>query len=147
MTQQYRCEVSRRDGCDATGEDAAICNAPGDYCPRCELVICPACHAELGASHDLPSDPIRMQFRASELLPYGLAIGILGYQDRPTNSRQWPSQILVEVRDDEVRVHIWNGSEKPAATVSLRPIASTTIQSLDAASNNSHEPRTSPLSN
>ncbi len=38
------CEVSRSTGSDPTGEWAVECGAEGEYCPTCEIVVCPYCH-------------------------------------------------------------------------------------------------------
>ncbi len=40
---ENRCECYRTMG-DPTGENAVLCNAPGEYCPGCEKIVCAACH-------------------------------------------------------------------------------------------------------
>ena len=39
-----QCEVTRSAGYDPTVEWAVECGADGEYCPVCEMVVCPYCH-------------------------------------------------------------------------------------------------------
>ena len=125
MSKELRCEFSQGRPSDITGEGATPCNEPGKYCPACDMVICSECHRELapsgGHSRGKQSNPMRMQFRDSDLIPHGLEIGILGYKDNPANHPQWPSQIYIEFHEGHIRVHVWNGTEDPAATVCIKP--------------------------
>ena len=47
-----RCQVTKSEGYDPTGQNAVECNAPAEYCPVCEMDVCSACHAEMGVSHE-----------------------------------------------------------------------------------------------
>jgi len=47
MIMQTRCQVSKVDSHDATGEHALECNAPAEYCPVCDMNLCPECHLEI----------------------------------------------------------------------------------------------------
>lgn len=47
---QLRCELSKADSNDPTGEHAVECNAPADYCPVCDMSVCPECHLEITGS-------------------------------------------------------------------------------------------------
>ncbi len=48
---QTRCQVSKADSHDPTGEHAMECNAPAEYCPVCDMSVCPECHMEITSSH------------------------------------------------------------------------------------------------
>ena len=45
-----QCEISRSAGYDPTGEWAVECGAEGEYCPICEIVVCPHCHKAIADS-------------------------------------------------------------------------------------------------
>lgn len=47
---QTRCEISKVDSHDPTGEHAIECNAPAEYCPACDMNLCPECHLEITGS-------------------------------------------------------------------------------------------------
>ncbi|HLJ85894.1 MAG TPA: hypothetical protein VKZ53_03675 [Candidatus Angelobacter sp.] len=42
---EMRCQASRINEYDPTGESALECNAPAEYCPVCEMNICQECHS------------------------------------------------------------------------------------------------------
>lgn len=48
---QIRCQVSKADSHDPTGEHALECNAPAEYCSVCDMNLCPACHLEITGTH------------------------------------------------------------------------------------------------
>lgn len=47
MPASPRCQVSRPDANDPTGQNAHPCNANAEYCRLCEIHICAACHSEV----------------------------------------------------------------------------------------------------
>ena len=47
MIMQTRCQVSKIDSHDPTGEHALECNAPAEYCPVCDMNLCSECHLEI----------------------------------------------------------------------------------------------------
>jgi hypothetical protein len=47
---QNRCQISKADSHDPTGEHAMECNAPAEYCPVCDMSVCPECHQEITGS-------------------------------------------------------------------------------------------------
>jgi hypothetical protein len=47
---QTRCQISKADSHDPTGEHAMECNAPAEYCPACDMTVCPECHMEITGS-------------------------------------------------------------------------------------------------
>ncbi|HEV2964472.1 MAG TPA: hypothetical protein VG649_21775 [Candidatus Angelobacter sp.] len=48
---QTRCQISKADSRDPTGEYAMECNAPAEYCAVCDMSVCPECHLEITGSH------------------------------------------------------------------------------------------------
>ncbi|HEV3039671.1 MAG TPA: hypothetical protein VHA33_18010 [Candidatus Angelobacter sp.] len=47
---QTRCQISKIDSNDPTGEHAIECSALADYCPVCDMSVCPECHLEITGS-------------------------------------------------------------------------------------------------
>lgn len=47
---ENRCQVFKTDGFDLTGEHAVECNAPAEYCPACDMMVCAECHSEVTGS-------------------------------------------------------------------------------------------------
>jgi hypothetical protein len=48
----------------------------------------------------------------------GLEIGVLGFQSNPTDAKNEPSQVFVEIYEGQLRVHVWDGfSQDPTTTV------------------------------
>jgi len=55
--------------------------------------------------------------------PQGLEIGVRGFQSSPTDHKQFPSQVYIEVYEGKLRVCVWNGSsEDPAAIHVIEPL-------------------------
>ena len=55
--------------------------------------------------------------------PEGLEIGVVGFEDSPTNLPEHPAQVYIEVYEGKLRVYVWNGSgEDPVAEVELDPL-------------------------
>src|ERR1700694_5238027 len=58
-----RCQISKADSHDPTGEHAMECNAPAEYCPICDMSICPECHLEItGSRTTQKKNPCRSRY-------------------------------------------------------------------------------------
>jgi hypothetical protein len=67
---------------------------------------------------------MRLQFSAGELTtPQGLEIGVIRFQSSPADSKNFPSQVYIEIYEGKLRVCVWNGSsEDPAAIHEIEPL-------------------------
>lgn len=53
---------------------------------------------------------------------HGLEIGVFGFRDNPTTALEFPSQIFIEVYEEKLRVHVWDGTSEDPQTIIIDPL-------------------------
>jgi len=61
---------------------------------------------------------MRVELNEKEL-GSGLEIGVVGFAADSAAVAYQPTQVYLEVVNNELRVHIWNGGEDPAYSISI----------------------------
>ncbi len=60
--------------------------------------------------------------------PNGLEISVEGFAGDPGGAK--PSQVLLEICEGKLQVHVWNGdAEDPCATVRIEPVEAVQLKS------------------
>ncbi len=55
--------------------------------------------------------------------PYGLEIGVKGFRGDPTADDTQPTQVLIEVYEGKLSVHVWDGSSEDPQSMHIQQIA------------------------